>query len=402
MTVGALGCDPGVPSGWDGTVVDSAGLRIVSSPAAPLWSPEEGWWVEEVVRVDPDEDVPETLFGYVADVDLDARGRLYALDQQAGSVRVFDSDGTFIRTLAGPGEGPGEIGPQASSVVVRGDTVVVVDWTQRRLQRYRTDGSPLSPILLPDELRGRGWLESGEAALWVRTLELTDEGEGWRSVDRLWRVEGGDAVAVLTFDYPESDIGARGAPRLPLVVNAPMWTVLPGGRLAWSTLEAAEVRIAEWIDEGPARPVGRWRNEGWRARPPSAADVRALRILVGERLEMLGGSAAAVDAIPVVEPSVLPVMTDLAAGPENTLWVQRTGDLRGVHPMATNTPDPPKGWGGATWDVLDGEGRYLGSVELPRRFRLMAFRGDLLVGAVADPRNVDALLVLRVNRPAAD
>ena len=52
--------------------------------------------------------------------------------------------------------------------------------------------------------------------------------------------------------------------------------------------------------------------------------------------------------------------------------------------------------------MLDGAGRYLGSVELPRRFRLMAFRGDLLVGAVADSRNVDALVVLRVNRPPSD
>jgi hypothetical protein len=69
--------------------------------------------------------------------------------------------------------------------------------------------------------------------------------------------------------------------------------------------------------------------------------------------------------------------------------------------MATNTPDSPKGWGGATWDVLDREGHYLGSVEVPPRFRLMAFRGNLLVGAVADRRNVDALLVLRVNCPAS-
>jgi hypothetical protein len=171
--------------------------------------------------------------------------------------------------------------------------------------------------------------------------------------------------------------------------------------VAWSTLEASEVRVEEWTGEGGARPVGRLRSQAWRARPPSSEDLRALRILAGERLEMLGGDASTVEALPVVEPPVLPVMTDLAAGPEGTLWVQRTGDLRAVHPMATNTPDPPKGWGGATWDVLDREGRYLGSVEVPRRFRLMAFRGDLLVGAVADPRNVDSLVVLRLNRPPA-
>jgi hypothetical protein len=401
LGLGALACEPEGTSGWSGTETDSAGLRLVLNPIEPLWSPEDGWWVEEVVRVEPVESVPETLFGYVVDADLDSEGRIYALDQQARAVRVFDGDGAFVRTLGGPGEGPGEIGAAATSLVVRGDTVLVADWTQGHLDRYRTDGTVLSPFAFPDPIRGRGWMEVGADRLWLRTLELADEGEGWRSLDRLWRLDGDAPVPVLTFTYRTSDLGARGAPRLPVIVNAPMWAVFPDGRLVWSTLEAPEVRVEEWSGEGAARPVGRLRSEAWRARPPSAEDLRALRILVGERLEMLGGDASTVEAIPVVEPPVLPVMTDLVAGPEGTLWVQRTGDLRAVHPMATNTPDPPGGWGGATWDVLDREGRYLGSVELPPRFRLMAFRGELLVGAVADPRNVDSLVVLRLNRPAA-
>lgn len=403
LGLGSLGCEPGATSEWSGTEVDSAGLRVVSNPIEPLWSPEEGWWVEEVTRVDPDDAVPETLFGYVVDADVDALGRIYALDQQAQTVRVFDADGSFVRTLGGPGEGPGEIGPRATSVAVWGDTILVADWMQGHLDRYRTDGTVLSPSALPDSIRGRGWMEVAADRLWLRTLELEDagDGEGWRSLDRLWRLDGNAAVPVLTFTYPTSDLGARGAPRLPLVVNAPMWAVFPDGRVAWSTLESAEVRVEEWTGEGAARSLGRLRSQAWRARPPSADDLRALRILVGERLEMLGGDASTVDALPVAEPPVLPVITDLAAGPEGTLWVQRTGDLRAVHPMATNTPDPPKGWGGRTWDVLDREGRYLGSVEVPARFRLMAFRGDLLVGAVADLRNVDSLVVLRLNRPPA-
>jgi len=358
--------------------------------------------VEEALRVDPDEQIPGTLFGYIADADIDSRGRVYALDQQARAVRVFGTDGTFESTLGGPGDGPGEIGAAATSLVVGpGDTILVGDWLQGHLDRYLPDGTILDPLPLPDEVRGRGWLKDIDGRLWIRTLEMSSEdgGEGWTSLDRLWQIEGGESTPVLDFDYQKSELGDRGAPRLPLIVNAPMWTALPEARVAWSTLESSEVRIADWGVEGQTVSTARIRSEGWRARSPSATDLEALRILVGERLEMLGGDAETVNRLPVVDPPVLPVMTQLAAGPDGTLWVQRTGDLRAVHPMAMNTPDPPTTWGGTTWDVLDRENRYLGSVELPPRFRLMAFRGDIMVGAVADPGNVDSLVLLRLNRP---
>jgi hypothetical protein len=178
-----------------------------------------------------------------------------------------------------------------------------------------------------------------------------------------------------------------------------MWAVLPDGRVAWSDLTATEIRILE-PRRGGARLRSLIRSDAWRARSPSGPDLQALRILVGERLEMLGGDASIVDQIPVVDPPVLPVLTDLAAGPDGTLWVQRAGDLRAAHPMALNTPDPPRGWGGATWDVLDRDGRYLGAVEMPPRFRMTALGDDWILGVQADPRNVDAVVLLALHRGA--
>ncbi|MEJ2541800.1 MAG: hypothetical protein P8188_17850, partial [Gemmatimonadota bacterium] len=104
------GCEPPAGSDWTGTVIDSAGIRIVQNPAAPLWTAEEGWWVEEALRIAPREDVPETGFGYVVDVTMDGEGRVYALDRQARAVRAFDADGNALGTLGGPGEGPGGLG----------------------------------------------------------------------------------------------------------------------------------------------------------------------------------------------------------------------------------------------------------------------------------------------------
>jgi hypothetical protein len=398
LAVTAAACESSPGADWAGSVVDSAGVRIVQNPVAPEWTPQEGWWVEEALRIAGDEAVPETLFGYVVDAARGPNGRIYVLDQQARAVRVFDPEGAFVATLGGPGEGPGELGTVPTSMDFLGDTLVVTDWTQGRMNRYLPDGTALSAPELPEPLRRRSWLRAADGVLWVRTLNYSDEGdgEGWRAQDRLYRWDE-EPQEVFAFPYERSDVGARGSPRLPLVVNAPMWAVLPDGRVAWSDLTATEIRILE-PRRGGARLRSLIRSDAWRARSPSGPDLQALRILVGERLEMLGGDASIVDQIPVVDPPVLPVLTDLAAGPDGTLWVQRAGDLRAAHPMALNTPDPPRGWGGATWDVLDRNGRYLGAVEMPPRFRMTALGDDWILGVQADPRNVDAVVLLTLHR----
>jgi hypothetical protein len=69
--------------------------------------------------------------------------------------------------------------------------------------------------------------------------------------------------------------------------------------------------------------------------------------------------------------------------------------------MALNTPDPPSGFGGGTWDVLDAEGRLLGSIELPARARVMRVVGDALYAVQRDELDVERVVRLRVSRPTA-
>lgn len=390
-------CGEDAAGGWPGEMVDSAGVTVVRNPLEPLWTPEEGWWVEEALRVGDDPAVPESLFGYVADATLDGEGRILVLDQQAQAVRVFGPDGTFLRTLGGPGEGPGELGRLTTSLLARDGEVAVVDWVQHRLTRYAAEGEVLPSTLLPHAPGTRSWWEPGpDGGYWFRTLVMALDQEGrWTGQDHLQRwVPGSDPDTLLTFGYQTTDLGARGAPRLPPVVESPAWAVLPGGTVAWTTLSSTRIRLEG--PDGALRLVGR---EAWMGRAPSPAEEAVLEERVGERLEMLGGSADAVDQMPVDHPEILPVLTDLHAGPEGTLWVQRAGPVGDVHPMALNTPDPPRGWGGTVWEVLDREGRYLGSVELPPRFRLMEIRGDRILGVQADANLVDQVVVLNLVRP---
>ena len=52
---------------------------------------------------------PNLTFGAIR-VQAASDGTIYVLDQQAAEVRVFDSDGRYLRTIVLRGEGPGEIG----------------------------------------------------------------------------------------------------------------------------------------------------------------------------------------------------------------------------------------------------------------------------------------------------
>jgi hypothetical protein len=136
-------------------------------------------------------------------------------------------------------------------------------------------------------------------------------------------------------------------------------------------------------------------------REPTPAEARLLEEKAGEKLEMLGGSREALGQLPVEQPDRLPAVTSVVAGPEGTLWVQRLGHAEDVHPMALNTPDPPSGYGGGIWDVLDAEGRLLGSIELPARARVMRVVGDAVYAVQPDELDVERVVRLRVSRPTA-
>jgi hypothetical protein len=391
------GCRPGSPEGWPGEVVDSAGVIVVRNPVESLWSPSEGWWVQETLRIGGDESVPGSLFGYVTDATLGDDGRIYVLDQQAQAVRVFGVDGSLETTLGGPGEGPGELGRLVTSVVKHQDELLVVDWGQHRLTRYGVDGSVRPSRPLPHAPGVRSWWDEGaDGGIYLRTLKRVTSAEGrWGAEDHLLRWDGAAGIDTLfTFDYPQTDLGTRGAARLPPVVDAPAWAVLPDGSTAWTDLSADELRIVS--PDGSLRLV---RAPSWVPHDPSEAEEEALLRGVAARIVMLGGSADAVEQVPVDYPRTLPVLTDVRAGPEETVWVQRAGSIRDVHPMALNTPDPPRGWGGGAWEVLDREGRFLGTVDLPPRFRLLDIRGDVLLGIQADQDWVDHVVVMNLIRP---
>lgn len=129
---------------------DSAGITIVRS-LAPRWAPGEEWVAS---------DAPDLTIGMLNGpeeyqlVDVSAAtirsdGSVVVVDRGARTVRLYDAKGHFLKTLGGPGSGPGEfLDPGPVSVTV-GDSVLVWDQPAYRITRFDPEGK-LADVLTVD------------------------------------------------------------------------------------------------------------------------------------------------------------------------------------------------------------------------------------------------------------
>lgn len=86
----------------------------------------------------------EYLFGSIRSLAVAADGTIYVVDGQVPDLRAFGSDGTYLRTLGRPGEGPGEIkGPDGGLAILSDGRILVRDPGNARIQVYAPSGEAL-------------------------------------------------------------------------------------------------------------------------------------------------------------------------------------------------------------------------------------------------------------------
>jgi hypothetical protein len=131
---------PALAGTWAGKEVTKDGVVHVVNPSAPLdgattITPTELWRAGG----DDDEDV---LFGVITDVEIDAKGNVYALDTQLSQINVFSPDGGFLRTIGREGEGPGEFRRAMQMFLTPEGNVAVLQMMPGKLILLTPDGKP--------------------------------------------------------------------------------------------------------------------------------------------------------------------------------------------------------------------------------------------------------------------
>jgi len=163
-------CGGEAAAGALATRADSAGVTIVTSHD-PSWREGDGW------RIDPE---PALQIGPRADADprydlLRIRGgtvlpdgKIAVLTAGTHEIRIYDAEGTWLRSMGRTGDGPGEF-RTPNGLFHAHDTLFVPDGIVSRLNLFLTDGTILPSHLFGASASGSRVAPSGRFAdgTWV-------------------------------------------------------------------------------------------------------------------------------------------------------------------------------------------------------------------------------------------
>ena len=403
ILAGAAACaDPG-PAGTARDVeVDTIGdTTVVRTLSGSVWGAEASLVPEITIgRLDGPE---EYIFGRIRSIAVDDDRNVYVFDEQAYHVQVYDSAGTYVETLGGRGEGPGEfMYPEAIALLPDG-RLVVRDPGNMRVHvfgpgrgeldewGYNSGNYGSTEPLYTDGL-GRTFVLTQDLSRTDFVIQLIVLGPDGTPVDTIPQPSSGYEQATLTAEYTsEGGTGWSSAivpfsPRL-------IWTVHPNGHFL--TGISSDYRIHLPQGDGVLRierahdpvPV----SEGERE---SAAEAVIRRMRNTQPDWTWNGP-------PI--PDHKPFFKALLAGRDGRIWVMLSTGGRAIENENQDPDNPyaqPVFWREATrYDVFEPDGTYLGVVVPPDDFDhlpIPVFDGDHVWAVTTDELGVERVVRYRI------
>jgi hypothetical protein len=357
------------PPGWVHEEVVRDGVRTVRTLSGSVWDAPAR--LQEVLSIGPRGEDPAYLFGAIVSL-AQREGKIFVLDQQVPTVRVFDESGEHLRDIGRDGQGPGEFVYPTSLAIhpVTGDLMVRDGQTGRinlfapgsglssgawRIPTGYTTDSPM--VLTP------------EGGVW--TMQLLDAGTG--ITDWIWGMvlfgpEGaaGDTLWPPRFDHRpavvvasrENSSSRRSVPFSP----DEHWAMSPTGAIVGGVSGDYRFEV-RWSD---GRRLGVKRD--WDPVPVEREEADWYRLRVTLLLQRnYPGWAWNGPEVPARKPAYSALVPDRSG----RVWVERPGPgvrLEGCDPSPRTADEilrAPCWRQTSTWEVFDLEGRFLGPVEVP-------------------------------------
>lgn len=392
------GCGSGAPGTTDAFAVrDSAGVQVATNHGPGAWPADSVWRPTVAATIGGSAD-PHDDWGWVHTAAVDSRGEVLLLGDQR--VFVYDSTGSYVRTIGGPGQGPGELGParsMASAVmVIPGDSVIVADMGNMRINAYAPDGTPAWSFPIPLEFGGPasfGWLP-GQGVVMRTRAQLRPDSGGPPPVSILIGLGSNGATRDTVMPLPDADpLDLRQGPAVPIRMLQPRFAIaIRDGTILTGKGDRYELRVHDASGrltriirrDEPRRPVSA--EERRRVLAPMQRGLDQA-IANARDSQMAAGMQKQRDGMTVEDH--WPAFGPLAIGPEGRLLAGLPSEF-----PDPDVADPPPVV--ERWDVFSPEGRYLGVLELPAGFHLLlATDHDLyVIGDNAEGRQVVERLVL--------
>lgn len=382
--VAAVGCE--AVSAPASTSRDSLGVTIVES-TAPSWAEDRRWRIEE----EPVVDLAETglgdmhLFFRVRDVLRTQSGHLVVADGGSEQIRVYDTDGSFLRAFGGPGEGPGEFRILWTVLETRDGTLLGVDFTLGASgAEFDIDSGLISTFRVPGGATSRRhpvpsdivWgLEAGytmedadlESGLQRHPATIVRMSEDRTSVHAVAQIPGHEL-----FFLPEVEVNP---------VMGRMTHVVPTGRgeLVVGLADGLEYSILDGLT-GDVRLIAGIRGISLAVTEEEVDRERQVRLGPNPRPYIRD----LLDRLPI--PTEKPAYQSMLVDAEGNVWA---GEFLGL----ARRYEPQD------WYVWDSSGVWLGVVETPARFELMRVGADEVFGVRRDLNDVEHPQVLRLVKP---
>lgn len=354
-------------------------------------------WTEEA-RIGSHDD-PDAGFSRIGSVHLADDGTLWVLETQALEVRVFGPGGERLRSIGGPGDGPGEF-RRPWTFGLLGDTLWVRDTGTGRISWFGPDGSlvletPLTTLPVETDVPGMGLFVMpgeplpggllGTEPSRTMTAGAADRPYSYPVVrfDRRGRV-----VDTLRWDTvtPPPTVRVAGRALFPpsLRPTDPVVEEVDGDSLVlrWSVSEEERDGLLDIVRIAGADTLAR---RGLRYQPmPVPGSVmdsllegptRIASMYGASEGEMRAAMRAGIDL-----PPYRPPLRSTHVGRDGALWVELNG------------PSPDS----ADWVVLDSQLAPRGLVTLPLSMDPAASDGDVAWVVETDEFDVPWLVRLRV------
>jgi len=394
LTVLASACGGDAPDGSSGPVEavvrDSAGIRIVENPA----SPRQQWMLspQPVLSIGALDGTDAEMLYQVTDVERLSDGSWLVANGGTEEVRVFDSEGNYLRTVGRAGEGPGEFVSLSRVYVLPADSIAVYDSRQRRVTVFDPAGQTVRDFQfesLPDgTVSPFGRTTSGAWGVSRRGASITTGGTG-----RGRRERPPESLAVSQEDGTSPQLFAELLDQASWIVQAEGFVSVRsipfapgnglsvvGDRFVGGVTEVAELRI--WNAEGVE--TDRWRimeeptavTDGeWNAiRDRELADLED-----GAEGLPAGWTKAAEEFWEQVDrPEVRPAWSQIRPTADGEVWLSEY----------IVRPDEP-----ATWRVFDSGGTLIREVETPGGFAVHWIGDGVIAGVVVDEFDVEYMRV---------
>ena len=384
--IGLWGCGPSradTGTAWKGSIDTlPSGQLVVTNPDQPIWPVSDGWHLVQDLRIGTVEGTGPDLFGEIRSLAVDAAGRIYVLESQSQEVRVFNPDGTYLRTIGRKGSGPGEFAQALLAEFGPDGNLWVVDPQNNRLSVFDTAGTYLTGHQMPGGFMIIPWPGGFDrhGDYYSPIPEPSDEGFhlGLAHFDSSLAII--DTLATPTDPVKRDSYELRNGDSF-MMASVPFspgfrWRLSPEGTM-WAIF-TGEYRFVELSHSGDTlRTVTR----AFDPLPVTDADRDQAR----EDLKWFTRQGGKPDWSKI--PSTKPAIEDLTFDDEGNLWV-----------WPVTEPDLKD----RALDVFDPDGRYLGRITAPlpiARRPFPTFHNGMMYAVTRDELEVPFVVRLRTEKP---